>query len=159
MVGGGCRPRSCGSGARPCRPARDEGAQGGGKAAEEHRRAAPLGQVAFGPVQVMAGHQAADRAVQQAPAPAPPDQIPDTVTDDRAGDRGGQDRRQRRAVLEGEHPAQQHGDLAGDEDAEEGGGLQGRGQEDHGQDRPAVQAQDPVDQLPQPAHRPAHQWR
>ena len=43
----------------------NEGAQGGGEAAEEHRWAAPLGQVAFGPVQMLAGDQAAHRAVQQ----------------------------------------------------------------------------------------------
>jgi signal transduction histidine kinase len=41
------------------------------------------------------------------------------------------------------------GDLARDDHAEEGGGLQGGGEEDHGQHGPAVQAQDPIDQLRQ----------
>jgi hypothetical protein len=129
----------------------DQRAQGGGEAAEEHRRPAPLGQVAFGPVQMLVGDQAADRAVQQPPAPAPPDQVTDAVADDGAGDRGGQDRGEGGAVLEGQDPAQQHGDLAGDDHPEEGGGLQGGGEEDHGQHGPAVQAQDAVDQLPQPS--------
>lgn len=63
----------------------NEGAQGGGEAAEEHRWAAPLGQVAFGPVQMLAGDQAAHRAVQQPPPPAAPDQVADAVTDDGPG--------------------------------------------------------------------------
>jgi hypothetical protein len=83
----------------------DEGAQGGGEAAEEHRWAAPLGQVAFGSVQVVAGDQAADRAVQQPPSPAAPHQVADAVADDGPGHRGPQDRGEGGAVLEGQHPA------------------------------------------------------
>jgi hypothetical protein len=62
-------------------------------------------------------------------------------------------------VLEGQHPAQQHRDLAGDDYPEEGGGLQGGGEEDHGQHRPAVQIQDPVDYLPQRRPPLSHWFR
>jgi len=52
----------------------------------------------------------------------------------------GQRVKARPAVSQGlEHAAQQHGDLPGDHEPDERGGLQGRGQEHHGRHRPAVQ--------------------
>ena len=52
--------------------------------------------------------------------------------------------RQGDPMLEGQDPAQEHGDLPGEHEPHEGRSLQGRQGEHDGQGRPSVQGQDPV---------------
>ena len=131
--------------------ARYQGPQGGGEAAQEHRLAAPLGQVPLGPSEVVGLHEPPDGAVQQPPAEVAADLEADGVADYRPGDGRGQGGGQRHLVVVGEDTAEQHRDLAREDKPQEGGGLEGRDGEDDEQGEPAVQVEDAVGQA-------AHGW-
>ena len=85
--------------------------------------------------------------MQQAAAPAFPDRVPDGIAADGACGGGGQGRSERDALLGGEHAAEQHRDLTGDDQADESGGFQQRQGEDDRQCRRTVQREDVPDKV------------
>ena len=88
-------------------------------------------------------YAAADPAQDLASPPAT-DEVADRVPDDRAHDGRGHDGRERDPTVEREHPTEDHRDLAGEHETEEGRGLE-RGHEEHDRQRdPAVEREDPV---------------
>src|SRR5439155_21918323 len=83
-------------------------------------------------------------AAEDLVSPPTTDEVADRVSHDRARDRCGDDRREGYPTVERQDPSQDHRDLAGEHEAEEGRGLE-RGHEEHDrQGDPAIERQDPV---------------
>ena len=113
----------------PASPGMD--AKRSGEAPEEDGLPAPGLEIALRSLEMVGLDDPADAALEYPAAPPLADLVADAVADDGPGHGGQEHRSEAGLMLGGEHTTEEHGDLAREEEADEGRRLQGREQEDH----------------------------